>query len=179
MKSVLDYTYLPWEDQRLAGKICWIVVVIGILFLLVTQLIRRTRLGYEIHAAPFVTMEMTVIALCTNTAAFALFFWYAAFGVSLFFSLMFFISGRGMQKNIYLDEKEGKWGLCPALRVIRGEMFSDTDIAAQIEHKKKVERTFKKMAFWWYFPLTLLLPFALILVLKLCGLPYIFVPHSL
>ena len=179
MNQVIDWTYLPWEEQGTAGNICWVCFVIGALFLLVTQIIRRTNLGYDIHSAPFLSMECTVLALVINTAVYTLFFWYAAWAVSLAFSIAFYISARGIQKKIYSDEKDGKWGLFPDLRQVRGELFSDLSIEEQMEYKKKVDATFKKLDPRLYFPLTVILPFLLILILKLCGLPYIFAPHAL
>ena len=100
MNAVIDWTYLPWEDQGMAGNICWVCFVVGVLFLLITQIIRRTNLGYDIHCAPFVSMECTVLALVINMAAYTLFFWYAAWAVSLVFSFAFYLSARGMQNTI-------------------------------------------------------------------------------
>ena len=179
MNNVIEWTYLPWDVQSFAGKVCWPCVVIGVLFVLVTQIIRRSSLGYDLHHAPFLSMEVTVLALVINTAVYGLFFWYIALCVSPFFSVIFFVSARGIQNKIYHEEKEGRWGLHPPLREIRGEMFSDLSIEEQLEHKAKVDKTFRKLSPLWYFPLTILVPFAIILLLKLCGLPYIFVPHAI
>ncbi len=179
MNRVIDWTYLPWDEQDLAGTVCWTCLVLGVIFVLVTQIIRRTNLGYNIHQAPFVSLEMASLAVALNTAVFALFFWYAALAVSLFFSFLFYISGRGIQKNVYFEEKEGRWGLFPPLRKVRGELFADTSVEEQLEWKQKVDATFRKINPLWFFPLTVLLPFAVMLILKLCGLPYIFVPHAI
>lgn len=179
MNSVIDWTYLPWDDQGLAGKICWVCVVIGVLFVAITQVIRRTNLGYNIHQAPFVTMEMSVLALLLNTAMFALFFWYAAIPMSLFISFLLYISGRGIQNNVYYEEKEGRWGLSAPLRKIRGELFSDTSIEEQLQWKQNVDATFKKIPTIPFFLLTVAVPFLVIITLKFCGFPYIFVPHAI
>lgn len=179
MEEGIKWTYLPWMTQSTAGDICWVVVVVGAVFILVTQCIRRTKSGYDLHEAPFVTMECTVLALLVNTAMFALFFWYAALAASLFFSLMFYLSARGMQKKIYFEEKDGRWGLHPPLRQVRGELFSDLPIEEQLEYKKKIDATFKKVQPWWYFPLTIAVPFAVVLIMRLCGFDYIFTPQPI
>lgn len=179
MNKVIDWTYLPWDEQGTAGTVCGICLIIGVIFILVTQIIRRTNLGYNIHQAPFVSMEMAVLSLILNTAVFALFFWYAAIGISLVFSFAFYISGRGIQKNIYFEEKEGRWGLFPPLRKVRGELFADTSLEEQLEWKRKVDASFKKIHPLWFFPLTTVLPFIIILILQALGLPYIFVPHAI
>jgi len=179
MDRVIDWTYLPWDDQGMAGKVCWTCLVIGVIFVAVTQIIRRTNLGYDIHQAPFVTMEMTVLAITLNTAVFALFFWYAAIAASLLFSFAFYLSGRGIQKNAYYEEKEGRWGLFPPLRKIRGELFSDTSVEEQMKWKTQVDATFRKINPLWFFPLTVAVPFVIMMILRLCGMPYIFVPHAI
>lgn len=179
MNAVIDWTYLPWDNQAVAGKVCWVCVVLGILFVAVTQVIRRTSLGYNIHQAPFVTMEMSVLALLLNTAIFALFFWYAAIAASLFISFLLYISGRGIQKNVYYEEKEGRWGLSAPLRKIRGELFSDNPIEQQLQWKQQVDATFKKLHPVPFFAITIIIPFLIVIILKLCGLPYIFVPHAI
>ncbi len=179
MNNVIEWTYLPWDIQGMAGKVCWPCVLIGILFVLITQIIRRTPLGYDIHQSPFLSLEVTGLALVINTAVYALFFWYVAMAVSLFFTLVFYLSARGIQARIYFEEKDGRWGLYPPLQKIRGELFSDQTPEEQLEQKAQVDKTFRKLSPWWYFPLTILLPFAIILLLKLCGMPYIFTPHAL
>ncbi|MBQ6947219.1 MAG: hypothetical protein IJN42_04145 [Clostridia bacterium] len=179
MYNAIEWTYLPWDVQGMAGKVCWPCVMVGVIFVLITQIIRRTRLGYEIHHAPFLSMEVTGLALVINTAVYSLFFWYVALPVSLFFTTILCISARGIQNKIYSEEKDGAWGLHPSLRQVRGEMFSDLSVEEQLEYKKKVESSFRKLSPWWYYPLTVLVPFGVMLLLKLCGLPYIFVPHAL
>ncbi len=179
MQGVIDWTYLPWEQQGLAGNICWLCLLAGVLFGVITQLIRRTSLGYDLHGAPFLTMEGAGYALLLNTAIYALFFWYVAWAVSLFFSWLFYVSVRGIQGRIYYEEKDGRWGLYPPLRQIRGEMFSDLSVEEQLQYKQEVDRRFRKVNPLWYFPLTVLLPFGIILLLRLVGLPYLFVPHAL
>ena len=179
MNAVIDWTYLPWEQQDTAGKICWACLLVGVFVLLTTQIIRRSSLGYDIHEAPFVSLECTLLALAINVAIYALFFWYVAAVISTGFSLAFYWSARGMQNKIYYEEKDCKWGLCPQLRNIRGEMFSDLSVEEQLDYKKTVDASFKKLNPLWYFPLTVLLPFGIILLLMLCGLDYTFVPHAL
>lgn len=179
MNNVIEWTYLPWDVQGVAGKVCWPCVLVGVLFLLITQIIRRTPLGYDIHHAPFLSMEVTGLVLVVNVAIYSLFFWYVAIAVSLFFTFIFYISARGIQNKIYYEEKDGKWGLHPPLREVRGELFSDLSVEEQLEYKAEVDRKFRKLSPWWYFPLTVLLPFVIILILKLCGLPYTFVPHAI
>lgn len=179
MNNAIEWTYLPWDVQGLAGKICWPCVVVGVLFVLITQIIRRTPLGYDIHHAPFLSLEVTGLTLVINTAVYSLFFWYVALPVSVFFSVLFFLAARGIQKHIYFEEKDGCWGLYPPLRQVRGEMFADLPVEEQLEQKQKVDATFRRLNPLWFFPLSVLLPFAVILLLKLCGLPYIFVPHAL
>ncbi len=179
MDRVIDWTYLPWDEQGMAGNVCWICLLAGVLFAAITQIIRRTSLGYDIHQAPFLNIEMVGYALALNTAVFSLFFWYVAIFVSLFFAFIFYVSARGIQNKVYYEEKDGRWGLHPPLRQIRGELFSDLSIEEQLEYKAEVDRRFRKLSPLWYFPLTILLPFAVVLILQLCGLPYIFVPHAL
>ena len=179
MDRVIDWTYLPWDDQGMAGKVCWTCLVIGVIFVVVTQIIRRTNLGYDIHRAPFVAMEMTALAITLNTVVFALFFCYAAIAASMLFSFAFYLSGRGIQKNAYYEEKEGRWGLFPPLRKIRGELFSDTSVEEQMKWKAQVDATFRKINPLWFFPLTVAVPFIIMMILRLCGMPYIFVPHAI
>ncbi|MBR5782968.1 MAG: hypothetical protein IKY33_01940 [Clostridia bacterium] len=177
--GVIDWTYLPWDKQSVAGYICWACVLICAAFLIVTQIIRRTNMGYDIHCAPFVSMECTMLSLCINTAVFALFFWYAALAISLGFAAVFYLAARGMQNKIYHDEKDGKWGLFSDLRQVRGELFSDLTVEEQLEYKKKIDATFRKLDPRLYFPLVILLPFVLMVIMKMCGLPYIFAPHAI
>ena len=179
MEEGIKWTYLPWMTQSTAGDICWVVVVVGVVFILMTQCIRRTKAGYDLHEAPFVTMECMVIALLVNTAMFALFFWYAALPASIFFSFLFYLSARGIQKKIYYEEKDGRWGLHPPLRHIRGVVCSDLPVEAQLEDKKKVDVTDKNVNPLWYFPLTVIVPFAVVLIMWLCGLNYIFTPQPI
>lgn len=179
MNTVIDWTYLPWEEQATAGKVCWVCFLIGVLFVLITQIIRRTVLGYDIHQAPFVTLEMGTLAILINTAMFSLLFWYAAIAASLFISFLLLLAGRGIQKNAYFEEKEGRWGLHPAIRKVRGELFADTTVEEQLAYKQNIDATFRKIRPLPFFIITVCIPFLVMLILRACGLPYIFVPHAI
>lgn len=179
MDSAIKWAYLPWLDQGRAGTVCWICLVCGVIFALTTQLLRHTRAGYDLHAAPFLTVEAYGYALAVNTALFSLFYWYVALSVGFCFALAFGCAVRGQQTKIYYDEKNGKWGLSPALREVRGELFSDLSVEEQLATKQRVDAAFRKLNLWIYFAATLVLPFAVMLIMYACNMGYLFVPQAL
>ena len=179
MQQIIDWTYLPWNDQGMAGTVCWACVIAGLLGGLVLAVLRYTRLGYDIHVSPFWTAQGYVYALAVNTAMCALFFWYAALIISVLFSTVCVVSARGVQKGALHDEKNGMWGLDPELRKVRGEMFSDLPEHEQVERKKDIEAAFKKTNPIPFYLITVCVPFAIMLILYGCGAGYIFVPHAL
>ena len=179
MQTVIDWTYLPWEQARVCGSICWTCVALGAVVAIVTFIIQGTGAGHDIHVAPFTTVRAYGAALFINTAMCALFFWYAALPICLLISTVCAVSARGVQKNALVDEKNGKWGLDPDLRQVRGEMFSDLSPEEQIERKKEVDRTFRKTRVLPFFLITVGLPFLLIVLLYFCGATYVWIPHAL
>ncbi len=179
MQAVIDWTYLPWENARVCGVICWTCVALGLLFAIGTFVIAGTNAGHNIHVAPFTAVRAYGAALFVNTAMFTLFFWYAALPIGLFISTVCIVSARGVQKNALVDEKNGKWGLDPDLRQVRGEMFSDLSPEEQIRRKKEVERVFRKTRILPFYLLTICLPFLLVVILYFCGASYVWIPHAL
>lgn len=179
MDQVIDYTYLPWENQNVCGVICWICLAVGALWALASVIVKNSKLGYDLHVGDFWYVQAYGWALIVNTAMFAMFFWYAAAAIGALFSTVCISSARAGQQKAFIDEKNGKWGLCPALRQVRGELFADLPIEQQLEHKKTLERSFSKMKIIPFYLITLGLPFAVMLVLYFCSAGYIFVPHAL
>lgn len=163
----------------MAGTICWILLLLGIAAAVGMVVIRYSKIGYEIHVAPFVSAGAYIFTLLINSAFGALFFWQYAIGFSCFASLLAFCIARGIQNKAYFDEKNGKWGLSPELREVRGELYSDQSPEQQLEDKAETEASFKKLHPVYFFLLSLVIPAIFIAVLYLCGLGYITVPHAL
>ena len=179
MQQVIDYTYLPWENQDVSGVICWVCLVLGALLAIGCAVVRHSKLGYGVHVAPFWTFQVYGYALLVNTALFSLFFWYAAIAAGALFSTACVVGARGVQNKAYYDEKNGKWGLSPDLREVRGELFSDLPPEEQIKQKQQVDASFRKIKPLPFYLITLAVPFLIMLILYGCGAGYIFVPHAL
>ncbi len=176
---ITEWSVLPWIFFGWIAYLIGAALAVGLLYTLITAIISHTPLGYNIHRQTLLRYHAYVYGLCVNTTIFALFYWYIAIPLSFLFSLVFFNSALALQKIALQEEKNGMWGLCKPLRIIRGELFSDMSPDQQIEAKKTVEKAYRPLNPYIYFTLTVAVPFAIVVFMYLCGANYLFAPVKL
>ena len=171
MKSPINYTVMPWMDSVVIGYIVPIAIAIILAYSIFAFFFRRHNM--TMRRGSFALITNTVWTLMINLCVFCLAFWQWAFLITTILSLLFVSVIRHELKTAYDDELGGRWGLFPAIRTIRGEAFADLSVEEQLAYKETVV---PYQFHWYYFvPITVLVPFCTILCLDLLGVAdYIF-----
>ncbi len=161
----MKYTILPWINGLSAGYI-----ILGAMGLLIAYNLFEyffKQHNYSMRRGTLAIIGNTVWPFFLNVAMDALFYWYWALPMNAVSALVFYVIIRGELKTALEDEREGGYGLSPALRKIRMEQFADLSIEEQMAYKDRVR---PQRFFWWlYFPALIILPFLSILLLELLG----------
>lgn len=165
MRAPINYTVMPWMDGVIIGYIVPFALAVLVAYSIFEFFFKRRNLTMRRGTLAMITN--TIWALMLNLCVFSIAYWRWALIIAAVLSLLFISIIRHELKVAYDDELGGRRGLFPAIRTIRGEEFADLSVEEQMAYKKTV----KPYRFYWYFflPITVLLPFCAVLMLDLLG----------
>lgn len=162
----MKYTILPWMNAASAGYIIAAAILCPIFYQIFEYVFRRHNL--TMRRGTLAIIGNTVWPFFLNICFFALFYWSWALPLSVAFALIFFAIIRSELKSAYEDERLGGWGVSPEIRKLRADAFGSLSIEEQMAYKAEVH----PQRFYWqlYFPVVILLPFLIILLLEQLGI---------
>lgn len=171
IKTISEYTVLPWINAVAAGRILSVAAIALVLYCIAEKIFKY--FNNTMRRGTLSLISNTVWPILINIGVFSVAFWQWALPLATAVGILFIPIIRHELKTAHTDELEGFVGLNEAIRKVRAEAFADLSIEDQMEYKKTVK---PHKFYWWLFvPFVVILPFLIVLLLEQLGVgDYVF-----